>query len=448
LPVGADAAYAWHAREGTLERLLPPWRNVRVVRRTGGLADGSQVELLLCVGPAPVAWVAEIRDCRPPEQFRDVQLRGPMAHWDHLHRFEPEGPGACTLEDRVEYALPAGLIGDTVDAAWVHGQLRRMFEYRHATTVADLAAHGRFADRPPLEIAVSGASGLIGSALAALLSSGGHRVRRMVRGEPNAQAGELRFRADSGQVDPAAFEGFDAVVHLAGENIAGRWTPERKRRIRASRVEGTAALCKILAGLERPPKVLVCASAIGIYGSREGELLDESSEPGHGFLADVCRDWEAAAAPVRDRGIRAVFARFGVVLSPRGGALAAMLTPFRLGLGGPIGCGRQYWSWITIDDAVGAIHHAIMTDSLDGPINVVSPGAVTNRDFAKTLGGVLRRPALIPMPSPVVRLAMGEAAEDLVLADVRVVPGRLEQSGYRFRHWSLGPALRHLLGRE
>jgi uncharacterized protein len=304
-------------------------------------------------------------------------------------------------------------------------------------------------DRPPLEIAVSGASGLIGTALVPLLTDEGHRVRRLVRGSPNTDVGELHFSAGSSRIDPPAFERLDAVVHLAGENIASaRWTPQRKERIRASRVEGTRALCELLARLEHPPKVLVCASAIGIYGHRPGEVLDETSVPGCGFLADVCREWEAATAPAKDRGIRVVATRFGMVLDERGGALASMLLPFRFGLGGRIGDGRQYWSWISIDDAVGAVRHAMMTDSLDRPINVTSPNPVTNAEFTKTLAGVLRRPALVRVPAIAARLAMGQMADELVLADTRVVPRRLVESGYSFRHESLEAAMRHVLGRD
>lgn len=448
LPVAAETAYQWHARPGALERLLPPWENVRVVNRTGPLADDARVELTMRVGPAPITWVAEHRDCRPAEQFRDVQIRGPFAHWNHLHRFEPAEPGACSLEDHIEYTLPAGSLGDALDAVWVHTQLQRMFSYRHATTAADLAAHARFADREPLTVAISGASGLIGSALTAFLSAGGHHVKRIVRRQPRPDTEELFFDAGFNQGDPTTFEGLDAVVHLAAENIAGgRWTAERKRRIRASRVELTRELCQMLAQRERPPKVLVCASAIGIYGDRPGETVDESTSLGHGFLAEVCRDWEAATIPARARGIRVVPIRLAMVLSPRGGALASMLAPFRFGLGGRMGDGNQHWSWISIDDVVGAIHHALMTDSLDAPVNLSSPQPLTNREFVETLARVLRRPAWMPASNTMLRLALGEMAGELLLADACVIPRRLQESGYAFRHATLDTALGHLLGK-
>jgi uncharacterized protein (TIGR01777 family) len=237
-------------------------------------------------------------------------------------------------------------------------------------------------------------------------------------------------------------------VHLAGENIAGgRWTAAMKQKIRDSRVNGTRSLCEALARMESPPKVLVVASAIGFYGNRDDEIMDESSKAGEGFLSDVCREWEDATQAARDAGIRVVNLRIGVVLSPKGGALAKMLTPFKLGGGGIIGNGRQYWSWISIDDVAGAIHHALMTDSLSGPVNAVAPNAPMNREFTKTLGRVLRRPTILPMPAFAAKLALGEMANDLLLASTRVEPTKLIESGYKFRQPTLEKSLRHILGK-
>lgn len=447
LAVPVEEAFAWHARPGALRRLIPPWQDVRIVAGGRGIEDGSQVELRASIGPLAACWVAEHRGCRPPREFRDVQLRGPMAFWEHVHQFDPSGPDACVLVDRIEYAPPLGRVGRMVDAAWIHGQLDRMFAYRHATTAADLADHARFRDRPRLRVAVSGSSGLIGSVLVPFLTTGGHDVCRLVRGRARADAGELTLPTGSDAADPTPFEGLDAVVHLAGENIAShRWTPEQKRRILTSRVEPTRRLCELLARLQRPPKVLVCASAVGIYGHRGDETVDETSLPGDGFLAEVCRRWEDAASPARDGGIRVVSARFGMVLSGRGGALGPMLRPFRFGLGGPLGDGRQYWSWVSIDDAVGAIHHALMNDDLSGPVNVVSPSAATNREFTQILARVLRRPALCRVPAGALRMLTGQMADDLILGGARVAPSRLEATGYSFRHATLDAALRHVLG--
>ena len=286
-----------------------------------------------------------------------------------------------------------------------------------------------------MNILVTGASGLVGSALVPSLTADGHRITRLVRSQPRPGAAEVRWDPESGSVDAAGLEGMDAVVHLAGENIAsGRWTAERKARIRDSRVTGTRILCEALAGLAQPPKVLVSASAIGYYGDRGDELLREERAPGSGFLPDVCRAWEAATQPAEQKGIRVTPLRTGVVLSPHGGALAKMLLPFKWGLGGVIGSGTQYMSWISLDDVVGAIHHALTTDALRGPVNIVAPHPVTNSVFTKTLGQVLGRPTLLPMPAFAARLAFGEMADALLLASARVEPARLTASKYAFRY--------------
>jgi uncharacterized protein (TIGR01777 family) len=302
-----------------------------------------------------------------------------------------------------------------------------------------------------LTVAVTGASGLVGSGLAPALASAGHRVVRLVRGAGAASApGEsvARWDPDSGALEGSALAGVDAVVHLAGESIAGgRWTEPKKRRIRSSRVDATRRLAGALARLERPPRVLVSASAIGYYGDRGSEILREDSAPGTGFLAEVCREWEAATEPAARAGIRVVRLRIGMVLSRRGGALAAMLTPFRLGAGGPVGSGAQWVSWIALDDLVRAILHALATDSLAGAVNAVAPEPVTNRALARTLGRVLRRPALLPLPAFAARLLLGQMADELLLASARVEPARLRAGGFAFHLTPLETALRHELAR-
>jgi hypothetical protein len=296
-----------------------------------------------------------------------------------------------------------------------------------------------------MRISVTGSSGLIGAALVPSLTAGGHEVGRVARSA--AAAGDWRWDPDAGHVDAGAVSGQDAVVHLAGESIAaGRWSAERKARIRESRVRGTRVVAEAVARADPRPKALLCASAMGFYGDRGDELLTEASAPGVGFLPEVSREWEEACAPARDQGVRVVHLRFGIVLSPAGGALAKMLLPFRLGAGGVVGSGRQWWSWVALDDAVGAIRHALVTPGLSGPVNVVAPNAVTNADFTRSLGRALGRPTLFPVPAFAARLAFGEMADALLLASARVVPERLQQTGYSFRHPELGSALRHMLG--
>ena len=297
-----------------------------------------------------------------------------------------------------------------------------------------------------MNILVSGSNGLIGSALVGHLTVGGHSVTRLVRTEPKPGEAAVRWDPAAGTIDAARLEGLDAVVHLAGENVAGRWTAAKKTKIRDSRVKGTCLLSEALTGLTQPPQVFVCASAVGYYGDRGDEVLTEESVRGSGFLAEVCRDWEAATAPAAQQGLRVLTLRLGVVLSPDRGALARMLTPFRLGLGGRIGSGRQYMSWIAIADACGAIAHALTTDSLQGPVNAVAPHPVTNQEFTTTLGRVLRRPTAFPMPAFAVRLMFGEMADEALLASQRAEPRRLLDSGYAFRYPELEGALRRLLG--
>lgn len=299
-----------------------------------------------------------------------------------------------------------------------------------------------------MKILVSGSTGLIGSALIPALARQGHAVTRLARPgtTPGAEQAQIRWDPEAGSIDRARLEGTEAVVHLAGDPIAaGRWTPAKKARIRDSRVQGTRLLAETLAALERPPHLLACASAIGIYGNRGEEILREESPPGAGFLAEVGRQWEEAAEPARRRGIRVVHLRFGVVLSPRGGALAMMLPPFRMGLGGRLGSGRQFMSWAAIGDVVGAIEHLLSKENIRGPVNVVAPHPVTNAEFTKTLGKVLGRPVLFPIPAWAARLAFGELADEALLASARVEPARLLNSGYSFQYPDLEGALRHLL---
>jgi hypothetical protein len=297
-----------------------------------------------------------------------------------------------------------------------------------------------------VRIALTGASGFLGGALATVLTAAGHEVVRMVRRAP--RPGEIGWDPESGRLDRDAVSGLDAVVHLAGENLAGRWTEAHRRRIRRSRVEGTALLATTLARAALPPRVLVSASAIGIYGHRGDEVLDETSPPGQGFLPEVGRAWEAAAGPARDAGIRTVLARFGLVLSRRGGVLRQMLPPFELGLGARLGDGRQWMSWIGLDDALGALLHALSCDELAGPANLVAPEPVRNAVFTEQLARVLRRPAIFAIPGFALRLLFDGLADEGLLASTRVRPAALEATGYRFRHPTLEGALRHALGRR
>jgi uncharacterized protein (TIGR01777 family) len=298
-----------------------------------------------------------------------------------------------------------------------------------------------------VRILVSGSSGLIGSALTSALGGGSNAVVRLVRDSAPRGGSSVSWNPERQTIDRAGLEGFDAVVHLAGEPLLGRWTVEKKRRIRESRVLGTRLIADGLATLARRPKVLVCASAAGFYGDRGDEILTEESTAGRGFLADVCRAWESAADPARQAGIRVVSVRTGLVLARAGGLLKVLLVPFHLGLGGPIGRGRSYWSWIALDDLIAVYRFAIAREGLSGAVNAVAANPVTNAEFAQTLGTVLRRPAVLPVPPVALRLIFGrEAAQDAMLSGARIVPARLLEAGFKFQYPELEPALRHVLG--
>lgn len=297
-----------------------------------------------------------------------------------------------------------------------------------------------------MKVLISGSSGLVGSELVKALKNRGHEVVRLVRSEKQMGQGTLLWDPEHRELDPQNFEGFDAVVHLAGENISsGRWTNEKKRKIKDSRVLSTHMLSELMARLESPPKVHINASAIGYYGDTGDEVVDESSPPGEGFLAEVCQKWEAATRPSEQRGIRVVKLRIGVVLSKEGGALGKMLVPFKLGLGGVVGSGDQYMSWISIDDLVGVFLHVLGNSSIQGPVNAVAPHPVTNRKFTKTLGGVLKRPTIFPLPAFAARFIFGEMADALLLSSSRVAPEKLLETGYSFLYPDLSDALKHLL---
>ncbi|MDJ0522021.1 MAG: TIGR01777 family oxidoreductase [Planctomycetota bacterium] len=444
MPASGSELFRWHARPGAFERLTPPWEPVEIVERPESLEDGTRAVIAIRMGPFRKRWVAEHRDYTPETGFDDVQIAGPFAHWHHRHRMHPAGPDASELEDRIEYRLPLGFLGRLVGGGSVRRKLTRMFRYRHAVTAEDLRAHGSASDSRPLKVVITGASGFLGRTLVPFLTTGGHEVVTLARGDREGPS----WDPAAGRLDPALLEGADAVIHLAGENVAGgRWSAARKERILRSRTDGTGLVARTIAGLERPPAVFVCASAIGVYGDRGDEALDEDSEGGTGFLADVVRAWEAVCTPAADAGVRVVNLRFGIILGAAGGALARMLPPFRLGLGGRLGSGRQVMSWVGVDDAAAAVLHALRSEELSGPVNVTAPEPLSNRAFTKTLGRVLRRWTFLPAPAFALRLLFGEMGDAVLLRGARVLPKRLLATGFRFRHPDLESCLRHGLGR-
>lgn len=435
-----DVVFEWFSRPGAFTRLSPPWQPARPRRESTSLADGEAVLAL----PAGLTWVAqhEASAYSPPHRFADRLSRDglsslPVAatmRWRHVHEFIEEGPDRTRVVDRVD--------------TWIGSRaLRPMFVYRHQQLADDLAAHRWAASvgAAPSTIAVTGASGLVGSALCAFLTTGGHRVVRLVRREPRG-ADERRW--DPRHPSPTLLEGVDAVVHLAGESIAGRFTESHKRAIRESRIEPTRLLATLAA--DAGARVFVSASAIGYYGSDRGdELLDESSGEGDGFLAEVVAEWEAATAEAAALGIRVANIRTGIVQSPRGGTLRVFRPLFTAGVGGPVAGGRQWTSWIDIDDLIGIYHRALFDDGLSGPVNAVAPNPVRNAEYAHTLARVLGRAAPFPVPSLAPRAVLGhEGSLELAEASQNVRPAALQSLGHQFRRSDLESSLRHQLGRN
>ena len=455
MPVSADELYAWHARPLAFQRLQPPWDEAAVASQDGKFGtDGYRVALRARVaGPIRTTWVAEAFDFQPGRRFQDRALAGPFAFWNHTHLMIPDGPDASHLQDVLEYRVPLGLAGRLVGGRAVRKRLEAVFGYRHAVTASDLRRHARFRDRPRLTVAVTGSRGTVGADLVPFLTTGGHKVVRLLTGNatpPYDDGTEWRAWAPDAPLPPGAFDGVDAVIHLAGDNVAeGRWTAAKKQKILDSRTTPTRHIAAAIAAVPpaRRPKVFVCASAVGAYGSRGDEELTEESPLGTGFFPEVVKVWEAACDPARDAGVRTVNLRIGVALTLRGGALAKQLFAFKAGAGAVLGSGRQWQPWVTTNDVVGLVNHALFTEGLSGPVNAVAPNPVTNRAFAKTLGRVLNRPAVLWLPRLALRAMFGEVADEALVASMKARPAKLAASGFAFDHAELEPALRFLLGR-
>ncbi len=447
VPFPAADVYAWHTRPGAFERLSPPWQEARVVERSGGVEDHGTLVFEFGAGPLRGRWVAAHGDAEPGRRFSDRQLHGPFRAWEHTHTFVPDGLDRTVIEDHVEYELPLGAAGGVVAGLPARRFLERVFRFRHERTLADLTRHAAHAGEPRLRVGVTGASGLIGRQLVAFLESGGHTVRRIGRGAPR-RPGDVVWDPGAGRLAAASLDELDAVVHLAGENIGRRWTAGRRERIVTSRRQGTALLAQTLATMQEPPATLLSASAVGYYGADRGDaVLTEASPAGRDFLAEVCTAWEDALAPAARAGLRVAPLRFGVVLTAAGGVLRSLSPAIRAGAGGRIGAGTQWLSWVALDDLIGVIDDLLFSPTVDGPVNVTSPRPVTNARFVDTLGRVLRRPTLVPLPAAAVRAAFGEMGDVMLLGGQRVVPERLTKGGFGFRYPALEDALRLELGR-
>lgn len=447
--VSAEELFAWHSRPGAFLRLSPPWDAVELEVDEGGIKDGARKVIVLRMGPLKLRWVAHHRDYIEGRQFRDEQVKGPFAQWVHTHSFVSEGESHSVLEDHIEYKLPLHPLSQWV-AGWnVRAMLERMFMYRHETTQNDIQRHAKYRDRDRLKVAITGASGLLGKSLTGFLQTGGHTVVPLVRRRPAEGEEAIYWKPSEGDIDAAALEGFDVVVHLAGEGVAnGRWNAARKNRIMESREKGTQLIAETLAQCKNPPKTLLSASAIGFYGDNPRDVVvTEDSPAGDNFLADVCKVWEDSAQPAKDAGIRVVHPRIGLVMTSAGGALAKMLTPFQMGVGGRIGSGKQGMSWISLEDTIGALYHLMYEEDIEGPVNLTAPNPCSNAEFTKTLGKVLRRPTIFPLPEMVVKTLFGQMGDEALLEGAYVHPDRLISTGFDFLYPSLEDALRQTLGK-
>ena len=438
--------FDWHERKGAFQRLMPPWEVAKVVRADDNLNNGSRRIFRFPMGPIKMTWDSEHLGYEPPHKFEDIMRKGPFKSWHHIHHFKQQG-NMTTVSDHVDYKLPLGPLGRLFGGRMVRKRIERMFKAREVRLIRDMERHSQFSHLPRKKILIAGSSGLIGTQLVAFLDTGGHDVWRLVRRKAITKEKEIQWGPDEGIINASSIEGFDIIIHLGGTGIGDkRWTKKRKEKIVSSRKNSTTLLSDTISNLEKKPEVFMVASAIGYYGNRGDEELTEESYPGEGFLSDTTQAWESYADSARKSGVRVVNIRTGIVLSAIGGALGRMLLPWKLGGGGKIGGGKQWMSWISMDDQVYAMHHLMMTENTNGAYNLTAPIPAQQKVFAKTLGKVLRRPAFAPIPKISMRILFGELAGPLLFEGQHVLPKRLQESGYKFVHENLEPALRDSLG--
>jgi uncharacterized protein len=459
IPFSVQNVYEYHANPGALDRLIPPWEPVEIQKRGDSLDVGTEVILANRLGPFRLKWLARHTQNVPPHLFQDVQVSGPFKAWTHTHRFSEMGDGRCCLTDEVDYDLPFGTLG-RLGSSWIRRKLDAMFAYRHETTLLDLTCkenllHHRGGFGRP-RIAISGSSGFLGSRLCALASVFGFEVTRILRSRSGSSdqrvvSAKTVVLGEKGFDQPDVMEGIDAVVHLGGYGIAqSRWSERTKSRILESRVLGTRSLVNCLKELKTPPGQFVCASGMGAYGEQGDAECDDRDKRRteirpNSFLEHVCQAWETEVNRYGQIGNAAV-ARLGVVLHPREGALAKMLPLFRFGLGGKLGTGKQYWSCVDVDDAIGAILFLALKGNAQGVYNVCSPEPITNQEFTKTLATKLHRPAWLATPAIAIKVGLGQMGKELLLTSTRGIPGRLAEAGYEFRFPRVSKCLDHLMG--
>ncbi|MGB1689161.1 MAG: TIGR01777 family oxidoreductase, partial [Candidatus Poseidoniaceae archaeon] len=432
----------WYNSDGAFRRIMPEWEGIQPIN-AGRLVDGDETIFKVKMGPIRQKWVARHHSVVPGESFADRMIKGPFGAWNHHHEFESNSGQMTSVIDNVEYKLPLHIFTGWSAGFTVLPRMKQMFEFRSVRVANDLKQIQATDKLPRQKILVSGSTGMIGLQLCAFLEAAGHDVHRLLRPTTKLpsdvdSAKVVRWDDLSGEILEGDMNGFDSIIHLAGAGIGDkRWSKKRLKLIRDSRIIPTENLAKIVSGLENPPKKMLCSSAIGFYGNRGTEVLDENSNAGDDMLSVLCKDWEGASSAAKDAGINVIHLRTGIVMSPLGGALAKLLLPAKMGAGGPVGGGKQMQSWISLDDEIYAIHHLMMKEDSEGAYNLTAPNPVSQKQFAKTLGKVLRRPAFAPLPGFVIKMLFGQMGKKLVLEGQDVRPNRLLESGYEFTHSEL-----------
>lgn len=444
--VPVERLFKWHAEKGAIERMTPPWVPMQMISRNRpGIEKGVRVTFRLHIFKIPFIWESEHIEHVENKIFKDRQVKGPFKIWEHSHIFSSDGTRSAYIEDRVKFKLPFGFLGALFNR-YALKQFERMFSYRHRVLKHQLENLPQFSRK--MRILISGAGGTIGRALIPLLESSGHKVIRLVRHKDRLKDSELFWDPYAGILDIERAGQIDAVINLNGVDISqGRWSGERKKVIIDSRVIPTKLLVDKMAGLSNKPEVFISSSAIGYYGEKEKKLVSESDTEGGLFISRVCSQWEKAALEAEKSGIRTVLLRTGIVLTPQGGALKKMMLPFSLGAGVFLSHGRQYMSWISMDDEISAILFALAKKEISGPLNLSSPEPVTNRDFSISLAGLFSKKVFFTLPGFMVKLIWGQMGKETVLASVNVSPEKLIRNGFVFQHKKIIKALEHLLGR-
>ena len=442
----------WYNSDGAFRRIMPEWEGIQPIN-AGRLVNGDETIFKVKLGPIRQKWVAKHHSVIPGESFADKMMKGPFGAWDHHHTFQAESDGTTSVIDNVEYKLPVHIFTGWSAGFTVLPRMKQMFEFRSVRVANDLNQIQKTSSLPRQRILVSGSTGMIGLQLCAFLEAAGHDVHRLLRPSTKLPTDVdsdkvVRWNDLTGEIIEGDMNGFDTIIHMAGAGIGDkRWSKKRLKLIRDSRIIPTENLAKIVAGLDSPPKKMLCSSAIGFYGNRGTEVLDENSNPGNDLLSNLCKDWENSSNVAKDAGINVIHLRTGIVMSPLGGALAKLLLPAQMGAGGPVGGGKQMQSWISLDDEIYAIHHLMMKEDSHGVYNLTAPNPVSQKQFAKTLGKVLRRPAFAPLPGFVIKILFGQMGKKLVLEGQDVRPTRLLESGYEFTHSELESCLRSCLGK-